>query len=170
MNEFTLLYRGVFGRADTYVVEDAVSDFVHNGVIIPDSVAQAIASWWHSPGYVNSVRLSSTGSVGIETSISDFATKAEYDGLEYNRDRQELDALDAYIQVIQAQKRLEIDSLSIQEGDVLEDCPEDGKVVACHVISVDYSGQMGEGMKVYFESKEMDIIAAPQRVNVFRGL
>lgn len=170
MNEFTVLHNAGF-LSHPYVDEIAVEvqEFKSSGKVISDASAQAIASWWHSPGSPNSTRLSTMGMVGIETSISDFCTESEYvSDYRLNSERDEVDALEAYILVIQANKRREIDSLEIQEGDILEDCPEDGKVLACHTISVSYGDTMGEGRKVYFESGETDIVAAPQRVNVYR--
>lgn len=168
MNEFTLLYNaGSLSHpyADEIAVE--IQEFRRNGKIISDASAQAIASWWHSPSSPNSTRLSTMGKVGIETEIIDFCLPSEYED-SHTVQRWEIDALEAYIRVIQANKRREIDSLEIQEGDILEDCPEDGKILACRVISVSYGHTMGEGMKVYFESGETDLVAAPQRVNVYR--
>ena len=170
MNEFTLLYQTTSAHhAYTDEVICAVQEFKQYGELIPDSVAREIAAWWHSPRYGNSTRLSTMGAVGIETQISDFCSREMYEELE-DFQRDELDALEAYILVIQANKRREIDSLKIQEGDILEDCPEDGKILACHEISVSYGRENtpGKGMKVYFESGETDIVAAPQRVNVYR--
>lgn len=170
MNEFTVLYNAGF-LSHPYVDEIAVEvqEFKSSGKIISDASAQAIASWWHSPAHPNSTRLSTMGIVGIETEITDFCTSAEYNSdyrLESERD--EVDALHAYILVIQASKRQEKDASEIQEGDILADCPEDGKILAHHVITVDYGSHMGEGMKVYFESGETDIVAMPQRVSVYR--
>jgi len=104
MNEFTSLYNAGPLR-HPYVDEVAaqVEEFKDWGVIISDAVAQAIASWWHSPGYPNSTRLSTMGMVGVETSISDFCTPAEYSAdWTSQTDRDEIDALEAYILVIQA--------------------------------------------------------------------
>ena len=168
MNEFTVLYNaGSLSHpyADEIAVE--IQEFMSSGKIISDACAQAIASWWHSAGSPNSTRLSTMGKVGIETTISDFCHESDYQ-VYSDEAISELRALEAYILVIQANKRREIDSLEIQEGDILEDCPEDGKVLACHTISVSYGDTMGEGRKVYFESGETDIVAAPQRVNVYR--
>lgn len=168
MNEFTTLYNaGSVSHPYTDEVVVEIQEFMSYGKIISDGAAQAIASWWHSPGSPNSTRLSTMGRVGIETTLSDFCHESDHSV--YPRYvLSELWALEAYILVIQASKRREIDSLEIQEGDILEDCPEDGKVLACHTISVSYGDTMGEGRKVYFESGETDIVAAPQRVNVYR--
>lgn len=174
MNEFTVLHNAGF-LSHPYVDEIAVEvqEFKRSGKVISDASAQAIASWWHSPSSPNSTRLSTMGMVGIETSISDFCTESEYvSDYRLNSERNEVDALEAYILVIQANKRREIDASDIREGDILADCPEDGKILAHHVISVDYGGydvcRMGEGMKVYFESGECDLIAMPQRIDVYR--
>lgn len=75
---------------------DEVSDWYQFGEIISDEVAQTIAMWWHSPGEPNSTMLSNRGAVTDDMSIRDFASVTEY----YNAlktDRDELDALEAYI-------------------------------------------------------------------------
>jgi hypothetical protein len=95
--EFHPIYKGLFGHADSYEVEDAVRDWVTNKTLILDSVAQAIASYWHSPDSPQSTILSTQGVVTYEMTREDFASDAEYAALEFDCDKQELDALEAYI-------------------------------------------------------------------------
>lgn len=64
---------------------------------ISDSVAQTIASWWHSPGRPNTTLLSSRGVVMSDTEIDDFADPEEYDNCE-DFERKCLNALQHYIQ------------------------------------------------------------------------
>lgn len=92
-----VIYSAEFRHADSYYVEDWVKEFKLSGKIIPDSVAQAIASYWHSPGSPQSTILSTMGKVTYEMTREDFATDAEYAALEYDCDRHELDALSAYL-------------------------------------------------------------------------
>ncbi|APC46272.1 hypothetical protein HWB05_gp010 [Streptomyces phage BRock] len=169
MSEFHTLYKGSFGHAESERVSKYVMIYKRAGKVIPDDVAQAIAGYWHSPASPNSTRLSTMGEIGVETDIADFCNDREYSNLVLNTSIYEIDALGAYIESKKAQFRHEIDSLDVQVGDVLEDCPEDGKVTAARTISVDYSGTPGEGRKVRFESEEDDILAAPMMLTVYRG-
>lgn len=169
MSEFHTLYKGYFGHADSERVSRHVMKYKRDGVIIPNDVAQAIASYWHSPASPNSTRLSTMGEIGIETEITDFCTDYEYSNLGMEGDVYEIDALGAYIESKKAKYRHEVDSLDVQVGDVLEDCPEDGKVTMARTITVDYSGKSGEGRKVRFESGEDDLLAAPMKLTVYRG-
>lgn len=101
MSDFTVLRTISTRQRYFYDVEAEVAAFKKTGEIISDACAVTIASWWHSPGEPNSTRLSTMGQIGIETEIHNFCNAKEYANLS-DLDREEIDALEAYILVIQA--------------------------------------------------------------------
>lgn len=104
MNDFTPIYNaGFLSQPYTEEITAEVREFKSSGKILSDAAAQAIASWWHSPASPNSTRLSTMGMVGTETEVSDFCTESEYvSDYRTNSERDEIDALEAYILIIQA--------------------------------------------------------------------
>lgn len=78
-------------------IQYEVDEFMEEGIRIPDSTAQAIASWWHSPAFPNSTRLSTMGQVTMDMTIHDFANEAEFnEASEFDKDC--LEALEDYIE------------------------------------------------------------------------
>jgi hypothetical protein len=84
-------------------VDFEVWEFGWHGDVISDACAQTIASWWHSPGSPLSTVLSTRGAITSDMSIRDFASQLEYDNCA-ERERNELDALEMYIETRQKVK------------------------------------------------------------------
>jgi hypothetical protein len=91
-----VVYQNPVRHPETAVVNSQVLAWEDGGEIISDGAAQAIASWWHSPGSPNSTRLSTMGIVTDDMCIEDFADAAEYLLADFD-DAVALDALEAYI-------------------------------------------------------------------------
>lgn len=85
-------------------IEWNVMQFRLQGITIPDTTAQAIASWWHTPSRQWTAGLSTGGVVTFETLIEDFADDSEYESCGWF-DQQCLDALKDYIETKQRESR-----------------------------------------------------------------
>jgi hypothetical protein len=78
-------------------VDDAVFLWGSQGIVIPDYVAQTIASWWHSPGN-ESAALSTRGVVTATMTMADFVSTEERESpFRTTEEIAELNALEAYI-------------------------------------------------------------------------
>jgi len=96
-----IVYQNRVPHASQEVIDSEVWSW-QDGTVdhIGDSVAQAIAAQWHSPGSPNSTALSTMGAVTWDMRIEDFASDVEY-LLAGQEDRWALDALETYIQAAQ---------------------------------------------------------------------
>lgn len=108
--------------------EDALriaASFEGRGVVIPDGVAQTIASWWHSPQSPYSTRLSTGGHVDRYLTMDDIASDAERENAP-EADQTALDALARYITHHQ------------------DNAPSGVRPCACHDCFDDVVGKVGE--------------------------
>jgi hypothetical protein len=98
-----IVYQNKVDHASTEQVAYDADDFHMDGTIISDESAQAIASWWHSPGSPLSTVLSTMGAVTDDMNIRDFANEQEYDNADFSQ-KLELDALNGYIEARQGKR------------------------------------------------------------------
>jgi hypothetical protein len=124
-----IVYQNRTEHASPAVVDSQVSAWQDNGTTISDSVAQAIASYWHSPSSPNSTILSTMGAVTPDMSIEDFCSDSEYARIENIDNRWEVDALGDYIYTKQTKAGMALceecaEMAFCDDDNLCEDCEE----------------------------------------------